>query len=114
MAYLQTPAQSAQEALEGLVGQPQAPTAATIDRAKFIISILHRVESPEPFVFPTEIQGIQFEWHGSPRALDVEVSPEGSGLSYVTFEDGVPKAEGEIGGDVEVDIASLVKWLTSR
>ena len=40
------------------------------------------------------------------------MSPEGSGLSYVTFEDGVPKAEGEIGGDVEVDIASLVKWLT--
>jgi hypothetical protein len=114
MTHLQTPAKSAREALERLEGLSQAPSAATIGRAKFVISILHRIKSPEPFVFPTEIQGVQFEWHGSPRALDVEVLPEGTGLAYVTFENGVPKAEGEIGADVEMDIASLVQWLMSR
>jgi hypothetical protein len=40
--------------------------------------------------------------------------PEGTGLAYVTFENGVPKAEGEIGADVEMDIASLVQWLMPR
>jgi hypothetical protein len=111
MGHLQTPATTAQQALNGLERLPDSPMPPAIRRAKSIISFIERSGSPQPFVFPTEIRGVQFEWHGGKRELDVEVLPEGDRIAYVTFIEGDPHTEGEIGKNIEEDLRRLLAWL---
>lgn len=66
-----------------------------------------------PFVFPTDIGGIQFEWKGDERELNVEVIPASEDLAYLTIVNGQPAREGQIRG-TEREIHSLLDWMQSR
>jgi hypothetical protein len=92
--------------------QPLAPAA--IERARSIASLVERGEFPTPFVFPTEIGGIQFEWKGGERQLNLEVLPEHQCLAFLTIVDGSPVREGEIRDNIEREVYSLLNWMISR
>jgi hypothetical protein len=84
-----------------------------IKAARGVASMIERDHYPMPFVFPTDIGGIQFEWKGASRELNLEFLPEASHLAFLKIVDGVPDQEGEISGDMEGEIHSLLDWMTS-
>lgn len=88
-----------------------APDA--IKRARVIVELIERGNFPMPFVFPTELGGIQFEWKGDERELNLEVLPERECLAFLTIVNGTPTREGQITGNVERAIYSLLDWMVS-
>jgi hypothetical protein len=116
MPELRTPRQNALEAISTLEHSSESLTAHALEHARAIAYLIEREDSPMPFVFPTEIGGIQFEWKGteSGRELNLEILPEGQHLAYLTIIDGKPIAEAEINDDFEHKICSLLNWMRSR
>lgn len=88
-------------------GGPIARSA--VERARSVAQMIERAKLPMPFVFPTEIGGIQFEWKGNDRELDLEVLPDQSRLAFLKIVKGVPAEEGEIN---EREVESLLEWVT--
>jgi hypothetical protein len=115
---MRTPATSAFESISVLErsATPLTGTPITKDAAKHGRSIAHLIERrhfPMPFVFPTEIGGIQFEWKGDGRELNLEVLPEGERFSFLKIVDGEPAQEGEITADFEREVSCLLDWLVT-
>jgi len=75
-----------------------------------LLEILQALQAPSPFIFATDIGGIQFEWHGGRRELDVEVLPNSPKLAYVTFEDGNFVRESDAEAD-ERDLLAILNWI---
>jgi len=111
---IQTPQLKPFDALKRLEQSSTSLSAHALERARKIAQIIEREESPSPFVFPTEIGGIQFEWKGTSRALDLEVLPESEHLGYLTIVDGQPITEGEIVSDYERQVIMLLNWMRWR
>jgi hypothetical protein len=110
---LRTPETGVAEALSNLERSPDAPARAALDRARQIALILDTDRSPAPFVFPTDVGGIQFEWKSDGRELDIEVLPEGTHLSFLTLVGGKVTSEGEIPDNFERRVRSLLSWMVS-
>jgi|HubBroStandDraft_1064217.scaffolds.fasta_scaffold310522_2 hypothetical protein len=110
---LRTPKTGVSEALGNLERLPQPPARAALDRARQIALVLEADRSPVPFVFPTDVGGIQFEWKSSGRELDIEVLPEGTQLSFLTLLGGKVTSEGEILDNFERRLRSLLTWVVS-
>ena len=106
MAQLQTPAI---EPIDALTTLAEAISPDVLNRAKRLLFTLRSLDAPNPFVFPTEIGGIQLEWHGGRFELDLEVSPTESQTICVMFEDGNVHKEGEVRDDKE--LKTLIAWL---
>jgi hypothetical protein len=110
MAQLQIPAVVPQEALSQLERSNEPISKDAFAKARIVLEILQRLKAPAPFVFPTEIGGVQFEWHGGLRELDVEVLPKEAKLAYVTFEDGRCVRESDANA-TEEDLRALLNWI---
>jgi hypothetical protein len=110
MAELRIPASRPLDALSKLRQSGEAISDNVLQRARAILSILDKSPVTAAFIFPTDIGGVQFEWHGEKRELDIELSPANEKLSWVAFEDGVAELEGEANAD-ESSVLQLVKWL---
>jgi hypothetical protein len=105
---MQTPAVSPAQALERLKSSNEPISSETFAKAQEILSILRALDAPSPFVFPTDLGGIQFEWHGSGRELDIEIVPNVTMLAYVAFQNGDLQKE----SDAEPTKAGLLALLT--
>ena len=92
--------------LERLKPSPSSPIA--IERAKKLLDTLLRLDAPLPFVLPTELRGIQFQWHGERFEVNLELLPE-SRTVYVIFQDGKLQKEEEVCNEQE--LRTLVEWL---
>ena len=116
MPELRTPRRNAFEAISILQQSSESLTAHALEQARAIAYLIEREHSPIPFVFPTEIGGIQFEWKGTGtgRELNLEIMPEGAHLAYLTIIDGKPIVEAEIVDDFEHKVCSLLNWMLSR
>jgi hypothetical protein len=110
---LRTPKIGACEVLSNLECSPDAPSRAALDRARQIARMFETDRSPAPFVFPTDVGGIQFEWKSNGRELDIEVLPEGTHLSFLTLIGGKVPSEGEILDNFEHRVRSLLSWMVS-
>ncbi len=113
MGQSRNPQKGIFEALSLLERSPESPCATALARARQIAYFLDRERSPVPFVFPTEIGGVQFEWKGAGRELDLEVLPEGAHLSFLTLVNGRSERQGEI-TDLEREVSELLNWMQSR
>src|SRR6266851_8259079 len=114
MPELRTPRWNASEALMRLGESQDRPSARALEHARQIARLIERENSPSPFVFPTDIGGVQFEWKGTSRELDLEVLPDTERLCYLTIIDGEPRTEGEIVDDYERQVIALLNWLRWR
>src|SRR5229473_6840824 len=114
MAELRTPRQNVFDALKSLEQSPAYLSAHALERARRIADLIVRERSPSPFVFPTDIGGVQFEWKGTSRELDLEILPDTERLCYLTIIDGEPRTEGEIVDDYERQVIALLNWLRWR
>jgi hypothetical protein len=110
---LRIPPATALEALKELESSPDAPSTGALDRARQIAHLLQSEGSPAPFVFPTEIGGIQFEWKSNGREVDIEVLPEGTHLSFLTLVSGKITSEGDIPENFERGVRTLLSWMVS-
>jgi hypothetical protein len=110
MAELRIPASRPAETLSKLRQSGELLSDDVLQRARAILAILDKSPVTPPFVFPTDIGGVQFEWHGEKRELDIEILPDKTKLYYVAFEDGIAKLEDEVNAD-ESSVLQLVKWL---
>ena len=72
MEQLRTPQTGVLEALLRLERSSEAPSRPALERAREIARFIERHQFPIPFVFPTEIGGVQFEWRGGSREVDLE------------------------------------------
>lgn len=113
MQELRVPRKNVFDALSGLEHLPEPPSRKALERARQIAHVIIEDKSPLPFVFPTEIGGVQFEWHGGRRELDVEILPEGEHLAYLTLVDGKCQNQGQITRDTEREILALLNWIVS-
>jgi len=88
---------------------------SAINRARTIAYLLDRNQCPIPFVFPTDERGIQFEWKGGRRELNLEIPPTDEPVTFLTIIDGSPALEGKItDNDIEPEICQLVDWMLFR
>jgi hypothetical protein len=110
---LRTPKTGVSEVLDNLERLPEAPARAAFDRARQMALMLEADRSPAPFVFPTDVGGIQFEWKGNGRELDIEILPEGTHLSFLTLVGGKVTSEGEISDNFERRVRLLLNWMVS-
>lgn len=106
---MRVPRASVRESISHIEGSPHA-----IECAKRIVELLEREKFPVPFVFGTEIGGIQFEWKADDRELNLEVLPEGDRVAFLMITGGTPTREGEITGNLDREICSLFAWMVSR
>jgi len=113
VGQLQIPQKGIFEALSRLERAPESPRADVLTRARRLAYFLDREGSPVPFVFPTEIGGIQFEWRGADRELELEILPEETRLSFLTMVNGRSDREGAI-TDIEREVRELLAWMRSR
>ena len=111
MQEMRTPRTGVLEALLRLERSREVPSREALERARQIARFIEQHKSPVPFVFPTEIGGIQFEWRGKPREVDLEVLPQGTALAFSTLVDGKCSREGEIKEDVEREVRNLLRWM---
>ena len=65
-----TPQTGVFDALTMLAHSPEPPARAALERARRLAHVLQEYSSPAPFVFPTDIGGVQFKWRGGERELD--------------------------------------------
>ena len=114
MPELRTPRQNLFDALKSLEQSHAAVSARALERAHKIASLIDKERSPIPFVFPTDIGGVQFEWKGTGRELDLEILPDSEHLSYLTIIDGQPVTEGEIAENYERNVIALLNWMRWR
>jgi hypothetical protein len=110
MAELRVPARRPAEILTILRQSGEPISDDVLQRARTILAILEKSPVTAPFVFPTDVGGVQLEWHGDKRELDIEILPDKERLDYVAFEDGMPELEGEASAD-ESSLLQLLKWL---
>jgi len=89
-------------------GSPRLSRKAISQAKGFLLSL--PAEIREPMTVPVPCGGIQFEWQGDGRELEIEIRPDGRIEYLAVFEDGAMK-EGEI-LSVEDPIAQdLVRWV---
>jgi hypothetical protein len=105
MPQLQAPAVEPANALSKL---ESVVSPNVLVEARKLLNALGRLDAPPPFVFPTEIGGIQFEWHGGRFEVDLEILPESQTVS-VMFQDGNVHKEGEVRDEKELQ--TLIAWL---
>lgn len=110
MANLQTPRQNAQDALLALERSVDLPA---FERAKAIVAFLGNYGIPQPFVFPTEIKGVQLEWHGGGiHEMDIEILPDGQHVCFVGFVNGRhERDEDALGNQIEIHLRSWAAWM---
>jgi hypothetical protein len=108
MLQLQIPAVEPADALSNLERAESTVSPAVLDRARKLSDALHRLDAPTPFIFSTEIGGIQFEWHGDRFELDLEILPETETVC-VMFQDGEIHKKGEVRDEKE--LRTLIAWL---
>jgi hypothetical protein len=103
------------ESISTLEHSNESPSRDALRQARHIVKLIERHRFPMPFVFPTEIGGIQLEWKvpGRGRELNLEVPPEGERLSFLKIVDGKPAREGEIVADIEREVCSLLDWMVT-
>lgn len=111
---MQIPRMTAFESISEIERTAEPLTQHAIARARDIVHLIERGEFPMPFVFPTEIGGIQFEWKGSERELNLEILPESERLAFLEIVEGAPVREGEITEDIEGGVRELLNWMVSR
>jgi hypothetical protein len=111
---MQVPRTNALESISEIEKTAHPPAQGAIARARDIARLVEHGEFPMPFVFPTEIGGIQFEWKGSERELNLEILPEREHLAFLEIVEGAPVLEGEITQDVERSVRALLDWMVSR
>jgi len=111
---MRIPRASALESISRIEQSAETLAPDAIERARSIAHLLERGRFPVPFVFPTDIGGIQFEWKSDERELNLEVLPECESLAFLTIVKGKPMREGEITQNVEREIGSLLDWMVSR
>jgi hypothetical protein len=105
---MRIPRTSARESISRIAESAPPRSAVAVERALRIARIIERRKCPAPFVFPTEIGGIQFEWKGDERELNLEVLPEPCHLAFLEIVKGTPTQEGEITENAEGEINSLL------
>src|SRR5260370_14786291 len=110
---MRIPRKSALESISKIAESAAPGSAVAVESALRIAQIIQRRKGPAPFVFPTEIGGIQFEWKGDERELNLEVLPKPGHLAYLKIVKGTPTQEGEIIENAEREINSLLDWMAS-
>lgn len=86
------------------------PNTLAIDSAFELLVSLPFEDLPVPFVSPTSIGGVQFEWAQNGRELEVEILPDGL-MEFLTVINGNPQEEGQIRRE---QIPSLARWLRNE
>jgi hypothetical protein len=105
MPQLQIPAI---EPADALLNLERSVSPVVLGHARKLLDALHRLKAPTPFIFRTEIGGIQFEWRGGRFELDLEILPETQTVS-VMFQDGDIHKKGDIRDEKELQ--TLIAWL---
>lgn len=109
---MRIPRTSALESISQIAATVRQRSPHTVERARRIVGIIEREKFPMPFVFPTEIGGIQLEWKRDERELNLEILPQGDRLAFLMITRGTPTREGEI-PETEREICSLLDWMVS-
>lgn len=92
-------------------GSP-APTAPLVDRIAEALRASEILSIPCPTAVPVPGGGIQLEWSGTHRELELEFGPEG-GLAFLTSDAVDGEQEGE-SHEVAYDrVRSLLHWFAS-
>jgi hypothetical protein len=101
-----------EEAWDGESGLPMDQTKLRLTR--IIVDQMQRQGMPAPYVYPTELGGLQLEWTHGIFAVSLELKPDDHRLllqstntENVTFETHKP------GGDVE-GLSEALQWLGQR
>jgi hypothetical protein len=108
---MQTPAVNPSEALSKLRQSGEPITGETFAKAAHVLEILQALKAPSPFIFPTDVGGIQFEWHGEWRELDIEVLPDRPELVFLTFQYGDFVRESEAEATKE-NLLAILRWIS--
>lgn len=91
-------------------------TSKSVEEALRLISVISRQHMPEPKIFPVSGGGLQFEWHGSDRELEIEVLPSGA-VEYLISDASGRMIEGPIDGPEDhnaLSFVSLARWFLRR
>lgn len=88
-----------------------APCPETINKAIVLIRNLPIEDLPVPEVIPTAGGGVQFEWDGITKELEIEVTQHGE-IGYLKCQSGYPDEEGVVKG--LFNSYSLVLWVSSE
>lgn len=86
------------------------PGTLAVESASELLVSLPFEDLPVPFVSPTSIGGVQFEWAQNGRELEVEILPDGL-MEFLTVNNGNPQNEGSISKE---QIPSLIRWLRNE
>lgn len=86
------------------------PTKAAIEAAIRLSTLIDSagLAAPEPLVFPTLDGGLQFEWRGTYRGVNLTILPDGR-MEYVMAEKRCPLMEDEVSSDD--DLRAVMRWL---
>jgi hypothetical protein len=92
------------EALTQLAGLPEnppewqarRPSTSALKMALDVVRLVHRVDVPQPMVVPRRDRGLQFEWRGGRRELEIGFLNTGA-LEYVQSENDQDISEGFTG-----------------
>src|SRR3989442_6266099 len=87
-----------------------APRSEVVQAAIEMLLHLEHEEPPMPQICPVSGGGIQFEWHGPGREMEIEVLPDSS-VQFLTVAENNQTFEAHLPGPDRDAIRALVKWL---
>lgn len=84
---------------------------SSIEYARDILETLSRVGLDIPRIYPTEIGGIQLEWHGSEVRAELEISPDLSFELFVLYANDEEESIEGTTADTAIDhLSRILRW----
>ncbi len=87
------------------------PSETAINVATKIIKVIDSNRFSMPRINPVSGGGIQLEWDIDTREIEIEILEDGS-MQFLRVEGGDPLDEGPISSIADVNVNSLLLWLT--
>lgn len=81
-----------------------------VQGALFLLGVAERMGLPAPRISPVSGGGIQLDWTGTRRDLEVEILPDGS-VEYLKVESGDQLQEGSLLSYHEDGVQDCLRWL---
>ena len=92
----------------------QRPTTQAATASRRALVALEKIGGaiPAPRVLPTAHHGVQFEWRGGQRELEIVLGPDGEGEFVLATGDEI--SEGLLDASNADQIAALLAWVLAR